>query len=216
MIIHAPQVDFLGDSALLARFEGDDPLAVNARVHALAATVRAASLPGVLDVVPGMRDLVVHVAPLVADVVAVLAILEATSTVGVPAVDEAVIHVPVTYGGVAGPDLDDVASRCGLHVDDVCQRHAAGQYVVCFVGFLPGFPYLGLLDASLRLPRRDAPRPVVPPGAVAIAGEYTGIYPSASPGGWHLIGHTALTLFDPGRERPAVFTPGARVRFVPQ
>ncbi len=102
----------------------------------------------------------------------------------------------MTYGGSAGPDLEDVAAACGLTPEEVCRRHAAVEYIVCFVGFLPGFPYLGLLDPSLRLPRRHAPRARVAPGSVAIAGEYTGVYPWASPGGWHLIGHTDEPLFD--------------------
>ena len=111
-----------------------------------------------------------------------------------------VVDVPVVYGGELGPDLNDVALACGLDPEDVCQRHAAVEYVVCFVGFLPGFPYLGPLDTRLRLPRRATPRPKVPPGSVAIAGEYSGIYPWASPGGWHIIGRTDMSLFDSRRD----------------
>ncbi len=120
----------------------------------------------------------------------------------------------MTYGGTVGCDLEDVAAACGLSVPDVCRRHAAADYTVCFVGFLPGFPYLGPLDPLLRLPRRRAPRTHVPPGAVAVAGEYTGVYPWASPGGWHLIGHTDVSLFDLDADPPALLAPGMRVRFV--
>ena len=135
------EVDFLGDAAISARFAGDDLLAVNARVHALAAAVHAASLPGVLDVVPGMRELVVHIAPLTADLPDLMQVLTSppNGQCGVRP-EAAFIEVPVHYGGDAGPDLHDVASRCGLHVDDVCARHSALIYTVCFVGFLPGFP----------------------------------------------------------------------------
>ncbi len=137
-----------------------------------------------------------------------------TVVAGDDAPSSALLEIPVTYGGSAGPDLEDVAAACGLTPEEVCRRHAAVEYVVCFVGFLPGFPYLGLLDPSLRLPRRHAPRARVAPGSVAVAGEYTGIYPWASPGGWHLIGHTDEPLFDLEATPPARLAPGGRVRFV--
>lgn len=209
------RIDVLGDRALVVNVLDAAPLTANARVHQVADALRDARLRGVRDVVPGMHDLVVHVDPLRCDVDAVETVVRrAMATDVTPPGDAAVVHVPVTYGGAAGPDLEDVAAACGLGPDDVCRRHAATEYVVCFVGFLPGFPYLGLLDPSLRLPRRTTPRAQVPPGSVAIAGEYTGIYPWASPGGWHLIGRTDVAMFDPGARQPARFMPGMRVRFV--
>lgn len=212
------RVEFLGDSALRVSALVADGLAANDLVHRLARRVRAASVSGVRDVVPGMRDLVIHVDPLRCD------LTRLTSTIDVDELDRRattdtatshVVEVPVTYGGASGPDLGDVARACGLTEADVVQRHAAGEYRVCFIGFLPGFPYLGPLDQTLRVPRRDAPRPTVPPGSVAIAGEYTGIYPWPSPGGWHLIGRTDITLFDLAANPPACLAPGDRVRFVP-
>src|SRR5262249_4689397 len=92
-------------------------------------------------------------------------------------------------------------------------RHAAGEYTALLVGFLPGFAYLGELDAALDTPRRATPRPRVPAGSVAVAGRQTGVYPFASPGGWHLIGRTSEILFDPTAARPALIEPGDRVRF---
>ena len=212
------RLDFLGDAAVAVQVSADSPLDANACVHRLARGLRAAAVAGVRDIVPGMHDLVVHVDPLRCDLRQVEAALQGAGD------DEAVwwrspmaddlLEIPVVYGGEHGPDLDDVARATGLSPDEVCRRHAATEYVVCFVGFLPGFPYLGLLDPSLRLPRRASPRARVTPGAVAIAGEYTGIYPWASPGGWHLIGHTGVTLFDPQADPPARVSPGMRVRFV--
>ena len=191
------------------------PLEANACVHRLAERLRVAKVAGVRDIVPGMRELVVHVDPLHTDIGQIEAALDASADpVGPVASSAALTEIPVTYGGSAGPDLEDVAAACGLTPDEVCRRHAAVEYVVCFVGFLPGFPYLGLLDPSLRLPRRHAPRARVAPGSVAIAGEYTGVYPWASPGGWHLIGHTDLPLFELGATPPARLAPGGRVRFV--
>jgi KipI family sensor histidine kinase inhibitor len=211
------RLEFLGDAALSVHVVAEAPLEANAGVHRLASRLRAAEVPGVKDVVPGMRSLVVHVDPLRCDIGRITAALDAGGEGPVaPASPRRpeLVEIPVTYGGAAGPDLEHVATACGLAPDEVCRRHAASEYVVCFVGFLPGFPYLGLLDPALRLPRRRTPRPVVAPGSVAIAGEYTGVYPWASPGGWHLIGHTDERLFDVEATPPARLAPGTRVRFV--
>ena len=194
------RLEWLGDAALSVHAVESSALAANACVHRLARRLRAAGVAGVRDVVPGMWELVVHVDPLRCDVRQVALALRATDADRDVTHAGPVVDVPVVYGGQLGPDLDDVALACGLDPEDVCQRHAAVEYVVCFVGFLPGFPYLGPLDTRLRLPRRATPRPKVPPGSVAIAGEYSGIYPWASPGGWHIIGHTDMSLFDSRRD----------------
>ncbi len=123
------------------------------------------------------------------------------------------IDIPVCYDG---PDLSEVAERLNITVGDVIRLHSDPVYIVFMNGFLPGFPYLGPLPAALELPRRDSPRLRVPPGSVAIAGRQTGIYPQASPGGWHLIGSTDFELFDPQKEPPARLRPGMRVRFKPR
>ena len=211
------RLEFLGDAALSVHVVSEAPLEANAGVHRLAERLRVAHVAGVRDIVPGMRELVVHVDPLRIDIGRIEEALGASADTVVAGDDapwSALTEIPVTYGGSAGPDLEDVAAACGLTPEEVCRRHTAVEYVVCFVGFLPGFPYLGLLDESLRLPRRHAPRARVAPGSVAIAGEYTGIYPWASPGGWHLIGHTDVSLFDLEATPPARLAPGGRVRFV--
>lgn len=122
-----------------------------------------------------------------------------------------ITEIPVRYGG---PDLAEVAEKLQLSENEVIRLHAGTVYTVFMTGFLPGFPYLGPLPEALRLPRRGTPRLSVPAGSVAIAGDQTGIYPRASPGGWHLIGHTDFRLFDPGQRPPARLQPGMRVRFV--
>ena len=210
-------LDYLGDAAVSVRPRASEALVANADVHRLAARLRRAALKGVRDVVPGMRELVVHIEPLRCDLDGIARALDAggdDASEPADAVDRPVIDVPVVYGGDGGPDLAAVAAACGLTPEEVCRRHAAAEYIVCFVGFLPGFPYLGPLDPSLRVPRRETPRPRVPPGAVAVAGEYTGVYPWASPGGWHLIGRTDIALFDLDADPPARLLPGDRVRFV--
>jgi KipI family sensor histidine kinase inhibitor len=112
-----------------------------------------------------------------------------------------------------GPDLADVAELWGTSVDGVIARHTGTRFRVAFCGFSPGFGYLTGLPAALAVPRRDSPRPRVPAGAVGLAGEYSGVYPSPSPGGWRLIGRTDRVLFDPHASPPALLTPGTRVTF---
>lgn len=122
-------------------------------------------------------------------------------------------EILVRYGGADGPDLDVVAAATGLTADAVVAAHAGATYVVRFIGFAPGFPYLAGLPEQLHTPRREEPRVHVPAGSVAIAGVQAGIYPSGSPGGWNLIGHTHFLLFDPTTEAGATLEPGDRVRF---
>ncbi|HEX5576948.1 MAG TPA: 5-oxoprolinase subunit PxpB, partial [Gemmatimonadaceae bacterium] len=114
-----------------------------------------------------------------------------------------------------GEDLDEVARQTGLTTEEVVRIHSGRDYRVYVLGFVPGFAYLGTLDARLSLPRRASPRKQVPPGSVAIAELQTAIYPSATPGGWHLIGRTDVKLFDPDSEAPSLFRVGDTVRFEP-
>ena len=125
-------------------------------------------------------------------------------------------EIPVHYGGEWGPDLEEAARHCGLTPAELVARHSGGDYRVYFLGFQPGFAYLGGLAAGLAVPRRKEPRLKVPAGSVGIGGAQTGIYPAASPGGWQLIGRTDLALFDPARDEPSYLLPGDKVRFVPQ
>ncbi len=119
------------------------------------------------------------------------------------------------YGGEGGPDLEDVARHAGLQPERVVEIFSAAEYLVYFVGFATCFPYLGGLPPELATPRLAAPRKHVPAGSVAIGGAQAGIYPLASPGGWRLIGRTALRLFDPSAEPPPLLRMGDRVRFPP-
>jgi KipI family sensor histidine kinase inhibitor len=123
--------------------------------------------------------------------------------------------IPVRYGGADGTDLDNVAKALGLAPRRVIDMHAAQEYEVLLLGFAPGFAYMGLLPPELELPRRATPRTRVPPGSVAIAGRQTAVYPSGTPGGWHIIGRTDIVLWDVARDPPALLQPGGRVRFRP-
>ena len=126
------------------------------------------------------------------------------------------VEIPVIYGGESGPDLTVVAEHAALTPRQVVELHSSSDYVVFFIGFQPGFPYLGGLDPRLHIPRRAEPRVAVPAGSVGIGGSQTGVYPLASPGGWQLIGQTRTALFDPLQQPPTLLRPGDRVRFVPQ
>ena len=125
------------------------------------------------------------------------------------------VEIPATFGGQCGPDLEDVARHAGLTPQRVVELYCGAEYRVFFVGFSTCFPYLGGLPAELATPRLSAPRKRVPEGSVAIGGSQAGVYPLASPGGWRLIGRTALRLFDPEASPPALLRMGDRVRFIP-
>jgi KipI family sensor histidine kinase inhibitor len=189
-----------GDAALLIETEAP---------HRLNAAVRELARPEVVDVVPGAETLLVTARPgtdlgRLSAILGDLPLPETYETGGEP------LRVPVVYDGA---DLDEVASLTGLSREEVVQRHTGAEYVVAYLGFSPGFGYLTGLDESLHVPRRDSPRTTVPAGSVAIAGPYGAIYPSASPGGWRLLGRTTLRLWDPGREPPSLLQPGTQVRF---
>jgi KipI family sensor histidine kinase inhibitor len=180
-------------------------------VHRLHAALRELDPPGVIELVPGYRTLLVVADPDRAELLDELAArLPALELPPAEAVAGEPVEIPVTYDG---EDLEEVAGLTGLDADEVVRRHTAPEYTVAFLGFSPGFPYLVGLDPALEVPRRDTPRTSIPAGSVGLAGTQTGIYPTASPGGWQLIGRTDVTLFDPGRDPPALLAPGGRLRF---
>jgi KipI family sensor histidine kinase inhibitor len=144
------------------------------------------------------------------DVDALVASLPSWQTSGTSSAGD-LVEVPTTYDG---QDLDDVARRWDMTRDEVVGTHTGTELVVAFCGFAPGFPYCTGLPGRLAVPRLDSPRTRVPAGAVGLAGPFTGIYPTASPGGWRLIGRTDLVLWDADRDPPATLAPGTRVRFV--
>ncbi|WP_211461586.1 5-oxoprolinase subunit PxpB [Collimonas silvisoli] len=206
-------IQALGESALILNTGASVTLECQQRLWAIAA--KAWHWPHVRDVVPGMNNLTILFDPLTADAQQLADKLQsAWDSASISQKAGRKIDIPVTYGGDNGPDLEEVARHTGLSPAEVVKRHTAAEYIVYFIGFQPGFPYLGGLDPQLATPRRSEPRLVVPAGSVGIGGSQTGIYPAASPGGWQLIGHSALRLFDPGANPPTLLQPGDRVRFV--
>jgi inhibitor of KinA len=214
-----PQVVPLGDAAWTVVLGESVDLELHRRVTLLAERMRTAAAPGVLEIVPAYATVTVFFDPVAADPDALRErLLELAgdgllppSAPPLPSAS-AVVTIPVRYDG---PDLAYVARETGLTEREVIRLHAEPEYRVYLLGFAPGFAYLGDLDPALVLPRRSAPRLRVPAGAVAIGGAQTGVYPLATPGGWHLIGSTPLTMFDPAREPAALLRAGDRVRFQP-
>jgi inhibitor of KinA len=125
------------------------------------------------------------------------------------------VKIPVCYGDEFGPDLEHVATYHNLSIDEVIQIHVAGDYLVYFLGFSPGFPYLGGMSPKIATPRMTTPRIKVPAGSVAIGGSQTGVYSVSSPGGWHIIGRTPLQLFRADRNPPTLLQMGDVVQFIP-
>jgi KipI family sensor histidine kinase inhibitor len=194
-----------------------DPV-VNQRAIALAARLQARVGREVRDIVPGYCSLGVHFDPLLTDIVALERAIEEEAGLvrdDEQGADSAVVEIPVRYGGAEGPDLESVAVWAGCTIDEVIERHAMRAYRVYKLGFVPGFAYMGRVDQTIAAPRRRVPRERVPAGSVGIAGEQTGVYPIATPGGWRIIGQTDTVMFDATRPKPNLVRPGDSVRFVP-
>jgi KipI family sensor histidine kinase inhibitor len=195
-----------GDQALLLQFDNTTD------VLAWAAALGEAALPGVLDIVPASRTVLLKLdgprrQSAVRRRLRTLRV-DADMLATAPAEDPTLIDV--VYDGA---DLAEVAERTGLTTAQVINAHTATPWQVGFGGFAPGFAYLIGGDTRLAVPRRSEPRSSVPAGAVGLADEFTGIYPRRSPGGWQLIGHTDIVLWDIDRPNPALLTPGMWVQF---
>lgn len=193
-----------GDAALLVEVDGLP------EVLSLAAVMRAERPAEVLDVVPAARTvLVIADAPTSVDGL-VRWVTSLSSATLSDAVYGEEVEIPVIYDG---PDLAEVSRLTGLSEDDVVAAHTETPWQIAFGGFAPGFAYLTGGDPRLAVPRKDEPRTSVPAGSVGLAGEFSGVYPRASPGGWQLIGRTDAQLWDAERDPPALLVPGGTVRF---
>jgi len=221
----APSADALpsaapfGDRAVLITLATEPTEAVAARAQAVARRIRADPRWG--SVVPAATTVLVHLWRPELGVEEAAVALGEVAAVREPGddawpEDAPTVTIPVRYGGDDGPDLDAVAAAAGLSPSQVIELHASARYRAQFLGFAPGFAYLGPLPAAIVVPRRASPRVRVPAGSVAVAGPYSAIYPIDSPGGWHVLGHTAVRTWDLTRVRPALLEAGAIVRFVPE
>ncbi|RFP65007.1 5-oxoprolinase subunit PxpB [Hymenobacter lapidiphilus] len=220
-----PRLYPLGEMAVVLEFGTVISEATNAIIQAVADYLLAHPFPGLQELVPAFTTLTVFYDPWQVRAAGagspfevVAAILRERLAQLPPTTADAetgpAVEIPVCYGGEFGPDLEAVARHCGLSPAEVVARHAGADYRVHFIGFAPGFPYLGGLPAELAMPRRASPRARVPAGAVGIAGAQTGIYCLPTPGGWQLIGRTPERLFRPEAADPSLLRAGQRLRFV--
>ena len=190
-----------GSGAVLAEYES------LAEVMAVDDALRMSGLAGIEDIVPAARTVMVTFRQIDRSALGALLV----PAVAGPRPQGPIVEIPVVYDGV---DLDEVAEATGLSIEQVIETHSAEVYSAAFLGFTPGWAYLVGLPRPLQLPRRSTPRTSVAAGSVAIANEFTGVYPTVSPGGWHLLGHTEERMFDVGRGKAALVMAGDRVRFV--
>jgi KipI family sensor histidine kinase inhibitor len=200
----------VGRGAVLVEVTAPDPHERVAAWYAALCHRRDEGALVAVDIVPAARTVLIDGVPDPAALAAELGRLPAPEPL--PGKRGPLIRIPTVYDG---QDLDDVARRWDTSPDGVIKRHTAIEFRVAFCGFAPGFAYLTGLPAELRVPRLPEPRVRVPAGSVALADEYTAVYPAASPGGWRLLGRTDLVLFDLAADPPTMLRPGARVRFVP-
>jgi KipI family sensor histidine kinase inhibitor len=177
----------------------------------LASQVAELDLEGVVDLVPATRTLLVRFDPAATTLEAISRRVRALDPTAGDPPDAGEIEIPVTYDG---EDLHQVAELTGLAPREVVAAHTGQAWTVAFAGFAPGFGYLAGEDDRLHVPRRSEPRSAVPVGAVALADNFSGVYPRRSPGGWQLIGRTDLAMWDLERDPPALLEPGTTVRFV--
>lgn len=211
----------MGDTAFTIEFGNTVDRALQARVDALDRAIASAratgGLQGLIEAVPTFRSLTLIYDPLATDRGRLLDAIVPLAGTADPVPSSAVRHwlVPACYEEGAAPDLVATARALNLDAGELVSIHAGTEYVVYMLGFLPGFAFMGDLPEALRLPRRTEPRTRVPAGSIAIAAGLTAIYPWESPGGWHLIGHCPVPLFNAMRSAPALLRAGDRVRFEP-
>lgn len=213
----SPEILPCGDCALNMHFEEAIRPEVNARVCALAKALEANRPEGVIEWVSAYCTLTVyyHLEQISFDQLSALLREIMPDGRADAAQERTVVELPTAYGGEYGPDLQFVAEHAGLSIDEVIRLHSAPSYLIYMMGFMPGFTYLGGLDARLHTPRLSEPRVRIPAGSVGIAGSQTGAYPVDSPGGWQLIGRTPLRLYDARRDAPILLRAGQYVKFVP-
>jgi inhibitor of KinA len=214
----------LGDRAVTVEWgRAPDPL-VHARLISLHTHLCRHPFPGYVESVPAYVSLTIIYDPLDPILFARACgesvseqvrreVLESLSVMESVPADRMPVTIPVCYDRHFGPDLSEVANMCGLSVDEVIDIHVSGVYRVYMIGFVPGFPYLGMMDPRLDVSRKSSPRMQVAPGSVAMAGRQTGIYPLTVPGGWQIIGRTPIRVFDPCESNPFLLKPGMDVRF---
>lgn len=204
-----------GDRAIAMEFGNSISEEINGRIRSMVVAIESQNVKGVVELVPTYRSLMIHYDPLVIGFQSLVDILkdleQNLENIELPAPE--VIEIPTLYGGVYGPDIENVAKHNGLSIEEVIEIHTSREYLIYMLGFTPGFPYLGGMDSRIATPRLATPRTKISAGSVGIAASQTGVYPIDSPGGWQLIGRTPLVLYDPQRETPILLKTGNYIVF---
>ena len=205
----------LGDQGIRIGFSEKISPEINQQIRAFVYAVKEEQIPGIIDVVPTYTAVNLYYQPTFFSyeklVMLLLEISKKISAVDLP--PTRLVKIPVLYDHQTGPDLQYVAAYHRLTVKEVIKLHTAHNYLVYMLGFSPGFPYLGGLPKELVTPRLTNPRPQINGGSVGIGGQQTGIYPEAAPGGWQIIGHTPVKLYDPQRSEPILLKAGDYLQF---
>ena len=204
-----------GDCAICVEFGNEISPEINAKIRAFKIALEKENIDGIVETIPTYRSLLVVYRP---EVILFKELTEkfdgimgAMGNIQIP--PPTVIEIPVLYGGEMGPDLENVAAHNHKTIDEVIEIHTSEEYLIYMLGFIAGFPYLGGMSKEIATPRLKSPRVKIEGGSVGIAGEQTGIYPVASPGGWQLIGRTPLKLYDAEREKPVLLEAGQYIKF---
>lgn len=215
--MHEIKIVPAGDSAVLVQFGDRISPEINRRIAATIKLIKEQKIEGILDMVPAFCSLSINYDMRIMDYATLEKRLK--KLVKMEVADDIackrVVEIPVCYGGEYGPDLEYVAERAKLSVEEVIRIHSSKEYLIYMLGFMPGFCYLGGLEECLHTPRLANPRVKIPAGSVGIGGAQTGVYPLDSPGGWQLLGQTPVKVYDPSKEEPIVYQAGDYIRFVP-
>jgi KipI family sensor histidine kinase inhibitor len=205
----------MGDRGLLLEFGDEISREINEKVRRMALAVQAEAIEGIIETVPTYRSLLIIYNPVILPIEDLKKRLKkiegGLQTTPLP--EPKLTRIPVVYGGIYGPDLEEVAKYLHVSPEEVAQLHCSKPYLIYMIGFMPGYPYMGELPQALVTPRLKTPRLLVPKGSVAIAQRQTGIYSMESPGGWQILGRTPVELFDPEKDPPALLQMGDFVQF---
>lgn len=206
-----------GDSAVCVEFGNEISPEINRKIRAFKIALEKEQIEGIVETVPTYRSLLVVYEPETVSFGELTKrfdeVMKHIGSIRIP--PPTVVEIPVLYGGEMGPDLEFVAEHNHMTPDEVIRLHTSEEYLIYMLGFIAGFPYLGGMNKKIATPRLKSPRVKIEGGSVGIAGEQTGIYPVASPGGWQLIGRTPVKLYDADREKPVLLEAGQYIKFRP-
>ncbi len=212
-----PYIQFASDRSILIKIGDEISREIHERVLNFFLLIGSAKLSGIQSIHPAYNSILITFDPCIIHPheisESVKALLTRESSVNIH--DPRIIEIPVCYDEEFALDISVVARHNSLTIEQVIQIHSQPEYLVYFLGFSPGFPYMGEMPKEIATPRLQTPRIKVPEGSVAIGGDHTGIYPLSSPGGWNIIGRTPLRLFSPDKEEPTLLKMGDKIKFIP-